>query len=71
MCGPVERIVVLSMAQVGLVDKRNNINIPLVSTSIRASLLDIIAEVELEQTYINNTNEPIEAIYKVFFEGCV
>ena len=71
MCGPVERIVVLSMAQVGLVDKRNNTNIPLVSTSIRASLLDIIAEVELEQTYINNTNEPIEAIYKVFFEGCV
>ena len=51
---------------VGLVSKKNGDNIPLVGTNIWVNILDVIGEVELEQTYINQDDEPIEATYKVF-----
>lgn len=54
------------MEQVGLVIKQTNISIPLVNTFIRVNLLDVIGEVELEQTYINHSDGPIEATYRVF-----
>ena len=50
----------------GLVSKKNGDNIPLVGTNIWVNILDVIGEVELEQTYINQDDEPIEATYKVF-----
>lgn len=54
---------------VGLQNRKDGKDIPLVSTSIHANLLDVIAEVDIKQTYINNSDDPIEATYKFPLNG--
>ncbi len=46
--------------------KDSNTTVPLVSISVEASLVDVAAQVTIEQVYVNNEDSPIEAVYKVF-----
>jgi hypothetical protein len=40
------------------------VSVPLTGVSVRANIIDLVAEVSIEQRYVNKENNPIEAVYK-------
>nr|CAH0110060.1 unnamed protein product [Daphnia galeata] len=42
---------------------RESIPVPLIGVSVEARIIDLVAEVTIEQRYINKENQPIEAVY--------
>ena len=38
--------------------------VPLTGVSVKANVIDLVAEVTIEQRYVNNEKQPIEAVYK-------
>jgi len=38
--------------------------VPLTGVSVQVRIIDLVAEVNIEQRYVNRENQPIEAIYK-------
>ncbi len=38
--------------------------VPLTGVSVNVRIVDLVAEVNIEQRYVNQGNQPIEAIYK-------
>jgi len=38
--------------------------VPLTGVSVKVRIVDLVAEVNIEQRYVNRENQPIEAIYK-------
>ena len=44
---------------------------PLTGVSVQVRIVDLVAQVEIEQRYVNRENLPIEAVYKFpLDEGC-
>jgi hypothetical protein len=37
--------------------------VPLTGVSVTARIIDLVAEVTIEQRYVNRENQPIEAVY--------
>ena len=44
-------------------DGREPIPVPLIGVSIEACIVDLVAEVTIEQRYVNKENQSIEAVY--------
>lgn len=42
---------------------REPVPVPLTGVSVEARIIDLVAEVTIEQRYINKENQPIEAVY--------
>ena len=42
---------------------REPIPVPLTGVSVQARIIDLVAEVTIEQRYVNRENQPIEAVY--------
>ena len=42
---------------------REHIQLPLTGVSVVAEIIDLVAQVSIEQRYVNRENHPIEAIY--------
>ena len=40
------------------------VSVPLTGVSVQANIIDLVAEVSIEQRYVNKENNPIEAVYK-------
>jgi len=38
--------------------------VPLTGVSVKVRIVDLVAEVDIEQRYVNRENQPIEAVYK-------
>ncbi|EFX83005.1 hypothetical protein DAPPUDRAFT_302138 [Daphnia pulex] len=43
--------------------ERESIPVPLIGVSVQARIVDLVAEVTIEQRYVNKENQPIEAVY--------
>ena len=44
-------------------DGREPIPVPLTGVSVEAHIVDLVAQVTIEQRYVNKENQPIEAVY--------
>ena len=44
-------------------DGREPIPVPLNGVSVEAHIVDLVAQVTIEQRYVNKENQPIEAVY--------
>lgn len=42
---------------------REPIPVPLTGVSVQARIIDLVAEVTIQQRYVNKENQPIEAVY--------
>ncbi len=38
--------------------------VPLTGVSVKVRIVDLVAEIDIEQRYVNRENQPIEAVYK-------
>ena len=43
--------------------ERESIPVPLIGVSVQTRIIDLVAEVTIEQRYVNRENQPIEAVY--------
>jgi len=43
---------------------REPIPVPLTGVSVQVNIIDLVAEVTIEQRYVNRESSPIEAVYK-------
>ena len=43
---------------------REPISVPLTGVSVQVNIIDLVAEVTIEQRYVNKESNPIEAVYK-------
>ena len=49
-----------------LIERTDNLEpipVPLTGVSVEARIVDLVAEVTIEQRYVNKENQPIEAVY--------
>lgn len=44
--------------------------VPLTGVSVKASIIDLVAKVEIMQSYVHEDTQPIEVVYKFPVEVC-